>query len=309
MSKKKFNVIFRQDLNNVGDLASQPLQYFLQPDEYNVADITDVYKSNLNWNLPTIVGGGGLIANQFFGEVLRDFTDCNDKSQLLNLANEYWQTTTTANTTVRDEFMRDLQKLIETYVDKLQNVKSPRIIWGAGHNSDYQKKIRNYLDYPKWLQLYDLIGIRDYNQPYEWVPCASCMHPAFSRRYEIKHDVIWFEHKKQLLKNTDFGAEPIPRFLNSGNNVEHIIEILGSANVILTNSYHGAYWGILLGKKVIVMEPWSSKFNAFRWTPGFVSKGSDWKLHIDDVNRYPEALEISRDVTKKYWSKVKEYMK
>ena len=35
----KYVVTHRTDPNNVGDIASNPLQYFLQPDEYQVVDI------------------------------------------------------------------------------------------------------------------------------------------------------------------------------------------------------------------------------------------------------------------------------
>ena len=38
---KKFTVVHRVDINNVGDLASNPLQYFLDRDEYDVIDIVD----------------------------------------------------------------------------------------------------------------------------------------------------------------------------------------------------------------------------------------------------------------------------
>ena len=37
------------------------------------------------------------------------------------------------------------------------------------------------------------------------------------------------------------------------------IEFIGSGDVVVTNSYHGAYWATLLGK-VVVAFPWASKF-------------------------------------------------
>ena len=62
----KFVVVHRADRNNVGDIASNPLQYFLKEEKYQTVDIVDLPRSEYNTTLPTIVGGGGLIGNDFF---------------------------------------------------------------------------------------------------------------------------------------------------------------------------------------------------------------------------------------------------
>jgi exopolysaccharide biosynthesis predicted pyruvyltransferase EpsI len=121
--------------------------------------------------------------------------------------------------------------------------------------------------------------------------------------------VIWFEHKKQLIKSTEFGKDPIPRFINSGDNVEETIRLLGSADIIITNSYHGAYWGTLLGRKVIVADAWSSKFNAMRHKPYFLNKGEFWKDYVDFAPIYNSALDECISVTENYWKRVKEFIK
>jgi hypothetical protein len=304
----KCYVVHRRDQNNVGDMASDPLQYFLKPEEYERVDITDINSFDFKPNVPVIAGGGGLLANAFMEDALRDLTVSHDKNKILQLAEEYWKETSASNKKIRDEFFNKLNPLVSEYVKKLSDDKSPRIIWGAGHNGDYQKKLKGMLEFPNWMRNFDLVGIRDYNQGYDWVPCASCMHPALREKQKIKHRVIWFEHKKQLIKSTEFGADPIPRFINSGNNIHETIRILGSAEVIITNSYHGAYWGTLLGKKVMVAEAWSSKFNAMRHKPYFLGKGDFWRDHLDDVPTYPSALDECVNVTQAYWNKVRGYL-
>lgn len=308
MSKILCTVVHRRDANNVGDLAAEPLQYFLKRDQYKIVDISHLYSKEIEWDKPIIVGGGGLIANQFFGEIIRDLIYSPDKNAMLEIANQYWQYCAAANKKIRDEFFTKIDALVAEYVHKIDNEKSARIIWGAGHNSDYQKKLKGHLDYPPYLRLYDLVGIRDYDQPYKWVPCASCMHPAFEKNYPIKNRVIWFEHKKQLLKSTDFGSYPIPRIINTGDNVGQTIEILGSAETIITNSYHGAYWGTLLKRKVIVVEPWSSKFNALKHKPYFLPKGEFWEDIVRHVPIYDNALKECKAATEQYWSSVKGYL-
>jgi len=304
----KCYVVHRRDQNNVGDMASNPLQYFMKPGEYKEVDIVDIGKYTFDPNVPIIAGGGGLLANEFMDDSLRDLTMSHDKNSILNIGESLWQQTASANKNIRDEFFAKLNPLIAEYVNKLSNDKSPRIIWGAGHNSNYEKKFKGSLDYPDWLRNFDLVGVRDYAQEYEWIPCASCMHPALREQHAIKHPVIWFEHKKQLIKSTDFGADPIPRFINSGDNVTETIRLLGSADVIITNSYHGAFWGTLLGRKVIVVEAWSSKFNAMRHKPYFLGKGEYWKDYIDKVPVHNTALEECVNATEQYWNKVRGYL-
>jgi hypothetical protein len=303
----KCYVVHRVDKNNVGDMASNPLQYFMKKSEYNVVDVTDISFTFFE-DRPVVVGGGGLIANEFMDDAIRDLTISSDINQMLNLGNELWKHSSAANKSVRDEFFSKINPIIKEYVDKLESKKSPRIIWGAGHNGDYQRKLRGKLEYPNWIRNFDLIGVRDYGQEYEWTPCASCMHPALRKSYSIKNDVIWFEHKKQLIKSTEFGKDPIPRFINSGDNIDQTIELLGSANTVITNSYHGAYWATLLGKKVIVVEAWSSKFNALKHAPYFLGKGDNWKDVVNAVPVYSNALDECINATENYWKRVKEFI-
>lgn len=304
----KAYVVHRQDKNNVGDMSANPLQYFLKSKDYTVVDIVDINRYNFDPGVPVIAGGGGLIANEFMNDALRNLTVSFDKTSLLNLGTEIWKHTSAGNKDIRDEFFSKFNPLVTEYVSKLSEEKSPRIVWGAGHNGGFEKKFRGALEYPSWLRNFDLVGVRDYNQEHEWVPCASCMHPALREKHIIKHPVIWFEHKKQLIKSTEFGTDPIPRFINSGDNIEETIRLLGSAEVIVTNSYHGAYWGTLLGRKVIVTEAWSSKFNAMKHKPLFLNKGQLWSNYVDNINVHPTALDECISVTEQFWNRVKEYM-
>jgi hypothetical protein len=304
----KFIVAHRKDPNNVGDLASEPLQYFLPRDQYQTVDILDLGKETFSSSIPLIVGGGGLIGNEFIGNNLEKIMSDSDKHQLEKLWKQRWALGNIENSDLHRQFSEEYRLLIKKYIDLLPTTKNLRYIWGAGHNLDAKKdksgRIAN--EYPESLLNFNLVGLRDFGTEFEWVPCASCMHPALRKHYAIKNDVIFFEHKKQLIKGTDFGTDPIPRFINSGSNVEQTIELLGSANVILTNSYHGAYWGTLLKKKVIVIGAWSSKFYYMKHTPYFLDRPADYKNVIDDVPIHASALDESITANTMFWNKIKD---
>lgn len=303
---KKFTVIHRRDVNNVGDMASNPLQYFLPPSEYEVFDIANIRREPIPFGPPIIAGGGGLIANDFFGEVLRDLTVSHDKIQLYEMFDNRWKLSNPINRQTHMEFEEKYKDLVHQTINKIKQDAGIKILWGVGHNGEMPKKPSKdgKLIYPEWLLDFNMIGVRDFKQDYEWVPCASCMHPALRQKYPIRNQVIWFEHKKQLIK--DFGTEPIPRFINSGSNIEQTIELLGSAEVILTNSYHGAYWGTLMKKKVVVVGPWSSKFLALKHRPFMVEKLDSWKDVVDETTIHDSALDECVDRTERYWKAVKE---
>lgn len=294
----------RNDRNNVGDIASNPLQYFCSQDDYQVIDIVDIAQTAYDNTVPLIVGGGGLINNDFFGESARNVLGNADYSQLMDMWRRRWNLCDTNHAELQQRFLNEYQELIKRYVDQLQSSTAPRYLWGAGHNADPGKKLKNQLEYPNWISEFTQIGVRDWNQNLPWAPCASCMHPSLRKKHSIKNEVIWFEHKKQLIK--DFGSDSIPRFVNSGDNVEQTIELLGSANIILTNSYHGAFWGTLMKKRVIVVGPWSTKFINMRHAPKLITADQNWRDVVDTVTIYPDALDECITATEQFWHKVKQ---
>jgi len=298
----KFVVAHRKDQNNVGDIASNPLQYFLSQDEYQTIDVANLKNENYDSSIPLILGGGGLLGNNFFGDVAAELLTVPDRQQLQALSENQWTLVNHKNADIHREFRHKYQELIATTLEKIPENTGPKYIWGAGHNDSAEtEKIK----YSKFLGEYRAVGVRDYQEGsrYDWVPCASCMHPALRNNYAIKNDVIWFEHKKQMIK--DFGPDSIPRFVNSGSNIEQTIELLGSANIILTNSYHGAYWGTLLSKRVVVIDSWSTKFTMMKHRPAFKNKKVTWQEAAERATTYSGALDECIDATQKFWERIR----
>lgn len=302
----KYTVVHRRDENNVGDIASNPLQYFLDPEDYVTVDITDIGREPISPDIPLIVGGGGLIGNEFLDTNFRRLLTSSDKAQLYEMYEKRWNSPSSTMKKIQIEFEEEYLTLIRKYIKKTEDSKNLKVIWGAGHNSDVSKDKKGniFLEYPDYLIDYDITGLRDWDTGHHWAPCASCMHPALRKKYTIKNDIIWFEHKKQLIK--DFGSDPIPRFINSGNNIDQTIELLGSANIILTNSYHGAYWGLLLKKRVVVVGGWSTKFYKMRHRPYILDKNENYKDVIDQTHIYGSALDESIAATEQFWRTIQE---
>ena len=91
--------------------------------------------------------------------------------------------------------------------------------------------------------------------------------------------------------------------INTGQNLYLIIEILGSSDTVITNSYHGVYWATLLGRKVVCI-PWGSKFNMFKHPPTMATE-RNWVEKIEKAKSYPEALEDCRKANIAFYNDVK----
>lgn len=295
----KFVVVHRRDQNNVGDMASNPLQYFLKPDQYQVVDAANFGGVDYPLDVPLILGGGGLIGNEFMGNVTAKVLSTPDRLQVDSLSAARWQVVDERNRDLHRKFKNTYSDLLNEIRDQLPVPSAPRYIWGAGQNSSTEE-----FEYPEEMKSFDRVGIRDFGQQYDWTPCASCMHPAFDKKYRSKNSVIWFEHKKQLIKDKVFGSESIPRFVNSGANIEQTIELLGSAEVVLTNSYHGAYWATLLKRKVIVVGAWSSKFKYMKHQPAFIDTAQNWRDALDNAVIHNDALDECQSATQDFWKSI-----
>lgn len=147
------------------------------------------------------------------------------------------------------------------------------IHWGSGSNKLNLKKInwaiaKNEKEFDNdLLENFEIVGRRDYLDSYlpnhEYVPCVTCKLKYLKYEYEIKRRIGIVQHMwlKQI-SNMDYPTIS----MNLGKyNIEQIIKFIGESEVIITGSYHAAYWGLLLRKKVIINGNWSSKFDTLKY--------------------------------------------
>jgi hypothetical protein len=190
-------------------------------------------------------------------------------------------------------FIEQLQHL-----NKFLNHIPIKIIWGIGINEHYDHSEKMGTLNP-FLNQFNLVGIRDYNTEFEWVPCVSCMSDLFtSVKQEIIYDVVVYEHYANKIDLDGYEK------LNNGClDFEKVINFLNSAETVITNSYHGVYWATLLNKKVVVYEPFSTRFNNFKHEPTVGTK-ENIKNAISISINYPDALKECREANINFYSKV-----
>lgn len=151
------------------------------------------------------------------------------------------------------------------------------IAWGVGMTRHGRQESGPA---PRNLTLY---GSREWGQAGAvYAPCPSCMSLLFDRSYPIEHEAVAFLNADLGIVSrypVDTGHLPV---LRNDAAMPEIVRFLGSGATVVTNSYHGAYWATLLGRKVELRGAYSSKFFAYRFPPG---------------QAYPDALEAERAST------------
>jgi hypothetical protein len=296
MTDQIFNYHVRHSIN-IGDALSAPLNYFQFPGfQSTFCDIDEHPDQDRLKSQPILLGGGGLLFPRFLDPI------------------------------------KALQSLRD---------RGPHILWGVGqqtYGGDLALEFQQFA-YQPYLQGADLVGIRDYFDPLQeppkhglahhisWVPCASCMHPAFDRVRTPQHEIVVFSHKKFRLQIPD-----LPTLTNEEMDFETVLDFLGSGETILTSSFHGAYWATLLGRKVLAF-PFSSKFYGLRHRPGlfpvqkwrpkrrrlalfgktlyerfdkdwFECDLEGWRSRLGQCRSYPESLEECRDRNRWFYQEV-----
>lgn len=174
--------------------------------------------------------------------------------------------------------------------------------WGLGENwidrktLGYQEPVEQ--TFPDYLADFDLLGLRDAQPHYQQVPCASCLHGAFDKDYEIRRPFGIYAHKRIPLAT--YGHETSS---NNGESIEEKVRFIGESETIVTNSYHGAYWAMLLNRRVIC-APFGTKFFGFGEPLDF---RKPWDLRLSETEglpSHPGYLEKCRQANLDFKAKV-----
>jgi len=203
-----------------------------------------------------------------------------------------------------------------TYVIEQSRRIEKSVFWGGGVNHHLgsranQVRPRQF----EGLRDFDLVGIRDYvpESGLRWVPCSSVMLPELEMEYGITRPVVVFNNWQFKLHQVPDGVPVMNnnlRFsgaMSKRKAVTKVIAYLGSAETVVTSAYHCALWATLLGRRVVVVDPFSSKFRYFRHPPGIVESNMGWTSIIDAAISHPGVLPEYREANSTFAEEVKNF--
>ncbi|MBO1026978.1 hypothetical protein IPU75_19935 [Ochrobactrum sp. SD129] len=194
-------------------------------------------------------------------------------------------------------FTRDKPRLVQL----LKNVRK-FVGWGIG--LDYRILSDGFTD------RYTLLGTRERkldiidNERVFYVPCSSCMNKVFNSSPRTKSGKValhingGFNSKELYEKFPDINAT------TTVDDFETIIDNIRDAEFVITNSYHGAYWGSLLQKKVICIKTDVPKWSGLDERIQFSSVEDAMSVMRDTDNVPPEYYKECKTINVEFYSRV-----
>lgn len=184
---------------------------------------------------------------------------------------------------------------VDFAVEKIEKHKIPfekTVLWGVGQSLRGRDAVTRQvmeLPYVEW-------GVRDKDcvEVERFLPCVSCLHPMLDL-LPADSGTLVFLNADPKVTSSDLQLEVAEAVLRRGwvllyNNcsAQEFISHFAVAQHIVTNSYHGAYWGLLSGRRVTLFG-YSSKFTSL--LHGFGIDGSRLiRVERGDLRGLCEAL-------------------
>lgn len=214
--------------------------------------------------------------------------------------------------------------LQEHFCSSIQHIMSLKetnhiVFWGLGLDNTPEGKIFD----TEIIQNADLIGVRDYNTQYQYVPCVSCMSKLFDkyRKKKPKKKIRCYLHAEYDFPNDISNCyESLfnTQQKNDKNAFKRAIEFLSDSEYIITNSFHGAYWATLLNRKVIAVPyirngniKFSDKFLTLKYKPVYVNEPYNLEYNLKEclkkAQNYEQALDDSRKINIEFFENVKKH--
>lgn len=140
----------------------------------------------------------------------------------------------------------------------------------------------------------------DWRETLDFVPCASCLSPAFDNHRSPEHEIVVYRHKRK--PGPTSLSKTIPTMDNTMKDPVSVVDFIASGETVVTSSYHGVYFAQLLGRKVVCI-PYNHKFYAFQHKPTMAEQ-DNWECAVRSAQRYEPLLEEYRHLNLKFARKV-----
>ena len=161
------------------------------------------------------------------------------------------------------------------------------------------------LKYSRSRGLCDLVGSRDRgDKRYLYAPCSSCMAPHFDNPPAPIHETVFYYHAWKTDRQGIALRDEIPVWANNSGSLDEALSFIASGHTVVSNSYHGVYWALLMGRRVVCL-PFSNKFSQYHLPP-YYSTAEAWFTDRYKGLAWPEMLSECRASTKSFKARVEE---
>lgn len=174
-----------------------------------------------------------------------------------------------------------------------------RVAWGVSTVQSFPVSPR----YWRAFRAMTLVGSRDWgDKRFDFAPCASCAAQVFDEDLAETDDVVAYLHHWRAPEMGIEVPSGIPVLDNTCPSFEEAVRFIARGRTVVSNSYHGVYWALLLGKRVLCI-PFSNKFRKFRIAPGY-STAADWQRDLGQARGSDEMMGLCKAATSSFRTKI-----
>lgn len=166
-------------------------------------------------------------------------------------------------------------------INRLLDTGATVIAWAPGFNTHdgYANSFHTEINFERFA----LIAVRDYENKYrlDYLPDVTCMLNGLRNSYTIRRKIGIAMHKDHPIMGLNYES------IQNTNDIEEILQFIGESEIIISNSYHLIYWALLMGKKTICANPFSSRFSNYKYKPEyFYSELDNLQDSINNAQQY-----------------------
>lgn len=164
----------------------------------------------------------------------------------------------------------DYSEAINRAINKLLDIGAAVIAWSPGLNThtEYDGAFKTKINFDKFIK----INLRDYDNHYglPYLPDVTCKLAGIKKEYTVKRKYGAACHKDYPIKELEIYDQ-----ITNNSDADDILRFVGESEIIFTNSFHIAYWSMLMGKKTVCVNSFSSKFLTYKYKPEYCDTDKD----------------------------------
>lgn len=166
-------------------------------------------------------------------------------------------------------------------INRVLDTGATVLAWSPGFNThtEYCGTFKTEIDFERFA----FVTVRDFQNSYGlgYLPDVTCKLQGLEKQYGIKREFGIARHKDYPIKGLAFDT------ITNDQKLEDILRFIGESEVVVSNSFHMIYWALLMGKRTICAQPFSTKFYSYKYKPAYYDPQKD-KLQdcVDQAQTY-----------------------
>lgn len=165
--------------------------------------------------------------------------------------------------------MFDYAEFTNRNINKVLDTGAAVIAWSPGFNThtEYSGTFTTPIDFNRFAA----VTVRDFSNSYglEYLPDVTCKLPGLREKYSLRRKYGIARHKDYPIKGFDYDT------IANNRGIDEILQFIGESEIVISDSFHMIYWSILMGKKTLCVNPFSSKFYSYKYKPTYLDTNSD----------------------------------